>query len=165
MLERLIAERLVHSRMRKMNESATNYQKQVEKILNYQLGSYEQGVRVESAEVISETPDTVTLKVDYSVDIRIPMVDPEDGRTYYEDETEYRSRTMTIDLDELGESIEDSDSGRVKLKYWTDVWNMIDKFGIEDWEDHDTYISVSEESFQKMLDGSKNKAYIMNLKK
>lgn len=59
---------------------------------------------------------------------------------------------------------ESSDIGRVKLKYWTDTWNMIQKFDIDDWEDHDDYISVSKESFEKMLNGSKNKRYIMNLR-
>lgn len=52
----------------------------------------------------------------------------------------------------------------VKLKHTIDTWNMIEKYGIEDYEDHDRYILVSEESYKKMLDGSKNKRYIMDLK-
>lgn len=175
--ERYIAERLVRNRMKKSHklfESSEkvprSYYKKVEYILNHRLGSYETGVRVENIDIISETPGTITLKVDYQVGIQIPMVDPEDGRTYYETDSEYRSQTMTFDFDELDESdrivpSRDPDYEEpVKLKCIIDTWNMIDKYGIEDWEDHDSYISVSKDSYEKMLNGSKNKRYIMNLR-
>lgn len=75
---------------------------------------------------------------------------------------------MRLRLRQLNEEqdLEESavDSERVKLKYWTDTWNMLDKYGIKDWEDHDNYISVSKASYEKMLNGSKNKSYIMNLR-
>ena len=98
------------------------------------------------------------------------MYDPEDRRTYYETDTEYRTQTMTFDFDELDESGRivpgrDHDYEEpVKLKYISDTWNMIDKYGIEDWEDHDSYISISKDSYEKMLNGAKNKRYIMNLR-
>lgn len=93
--------------MRESTEPAPrSYYKKVEDILNHQLGSYETGVDVENIEIISETPGTITLKVEYEVRVQIPMVDPEDGRTYYEQEVEYRTRTMTFDFDELDESVD-----------------------------------------------------------
>ena len=87
-----------------------------------------------------------------SIDLlnQLLMYDPEDRRTYYETDTEYRTQTMTFDFDELDESDRiipgrDPDYGKpVKLKYISDTWNMINKYGIEDWEDHDSYISVIE---------------------
>lgn len=89
-----------------LKEDATaDYRKEVEDILNHQLGSYETGVKVLGIKVKSETPGTVTLDVEYDVNIQIPMVDSEDGRTYYEQEVEYRRRTMTIDAPELNESV------------------------------------------------------------
>lgn len=65
-------------------------------------------------------------------------------------------------MKKINESSGDPD--RVKLKYWTDVWNLIDKYGIKDWEDHDSYISISKASYEKILNGAKNKRYIMNLR-
>lgn len=109
--ERYIVERLVHNRMKKSHKlfessekAPRSYYKKVEYILNHRLGSYETGVSVENIDIISETPGTITLKVDYEVDIQIPIVDPEDKRTYYETDSEYRSQTMTFDFDELDES-------------------------------------------------------------
>lgn len=203
--ERYIAERLVHNRMKnRLRESQRSvpdsYYKKIAYILNHRLGQYESYVNVGDIDVISETPGNITLKVTYSVDVQIPMYDPEDRRTYYETDTEYRTQTMTFDFDELDESgrivpgrdergnrvnwidndvlvsdderrSADPNPGRdpdyeepVKLKYISDTWNMIDKYGIEDWEDHDSYISVSKDSYEKMLNGSKNKRYIMNLR-
>lgn len=51
-----------------------------------------------------------------------------------------------------------------ELRNIIDTWNMIEKFGIKSFEstDHDT-VKVSNEDFQKMLDGSANKKYIKNL--
>ena len=110
--ERYIAERLVRNRMKKSHklfESSEkvprSYYKKVEYILNHRLGSYETGVSVENIDIISETPGTITLKVMYSVDVQIPMYDPEDRRTYYETDTEYRTQTMTFDFDELDEDL------------------------------------------------------------
>lgn len=203
--ERYIVERLVHNRMKnRIRESQRSvpdsYYKKVAYILNHRLGQYESYVNVGDIDVISETPGNITLKVTYSVDVQIPMYDPEDRRTYYETDTEYRTQTMTFDFDELDESDRivpgrdergnrvnwidndvlvsdderrnaDPNPGRdpdyeepVKLKYISDTWNMIDKYGIDDWEDHDSYISVSKDSYEKMLNGSKNKRYIMNLR-
>ena len=173
--ERYIVERLVHNRMKnRIRESQRSvpdsYYKKVAYILNHRLGQYESYVNVGDIDVISETPGNITLKVTYSVDVQIPMYDPEDRRTYYETDTEYRTQTMTFDFDELDESDRivpgrDPDYEEpVKLKYISDTWNMIDKYGIEDWEDHDSYISVSKDSYEKMLNGSKNKRYIMNLR-
>lgn len=47
-----------------------------------------------------------------------------------------------------------------------DTWNMLDKFGIDDYEqDKNNYnILISDKDFQRMLDGSKNKKYIEGLK-
>ena len=241
-MERYIAERLVHNRMKnRIRESQRSvpdsYYKKIAYILNHRLGQYESYVNVGDIDVISETPGNITLKVTYSVDVQIPMYDPEDRRTYYETDTEYRTQTMTFDFDELDESVDNNSmecvipvcfgyevwqqgdkyfvlngegdtvyttnstfnakkwckehktsnkwradskwdwsrsdeldesdhivSDRVKLKYWTDVWNLIDKYGIEDWEDHDSYITISKASYEKMLNGSKNKRYIMNLR-
>ncbi len=167
-MERYIAERLVHNRMKnRIRESQRSvpdsYYKKIAYILNHRLGQYESYVNVGDIDVISETPGNITLKVTYSVDVQIPMYDPEDRRTYYETDTEYRTQTMTFDFDELDES-DHIVSDRVKLKYWTDVWNLIDKYGIKDWEDHDSYISISKDSYEKMLNGAKNKRYIMNLR-
>ena len=253
--ERYIAERLVHNRMKnRLRESQKSvpdsYYKKVAYILHHRLGRYESYVNVGDIDVISETPGNITLKVTYSVDVQIPMYDPEDRRTYYETDTEYRTQTMTFDFDELDESVDNnsmecvipvcfgyevwqqgdkyfilngegdtvyttnstfnakkwckehktsnkwradskwdwsrSDESKssarlyppvnedlsidddpeepVKLKYISDTWNMIDKYGIEDWEDHDSYISVSKDSYEKMLNGSNNKRYIMNLR-
>lgn len=110
--ERYIAERLVRNRMKKSHklfESSekvpNSYYKKVEYILNHRLGSYETGVRVENIDIISETPGTITLKIMYSVDVQIPVYDPEDRRTYYETDTEYRTQTMTFDFDELDEDL------------------------------------------------------------
>lgn len=204
--EREIAERLVRNRMknriRESQESVPDsYYQKVAKILNHRLGRYESHVNVGDIDIISRTPDTITLEVMYSVDVQIPMYDPEDRRTYYETDNEYRTQTITFDFDELDESDRivpgrdargnrvnwidngdvlvsdeerrnaDPNPGRdpdyeepVKLKYISDTWNMIDKYGIKDWEDHDSYISVSKDSYEKMLNGSKNKRYIMNLR-
>lgn len=110
--ERYIAERLFHNRMKKSHKlfessekAPRSYYKKVEYILNHRLGSYETGVSVENIDIISETPGTITLKVDYEVDIQIPIVDPEDKRTYYEQDSEYRTQTMTFDFDELNEDL------------------------------------------------------------
>lgn len=107
--ERYIAERLVHNRMKnRIRESQRSvpdsYYKKVAYILNHRLGQYESYVNVGDIDVISETPGNITLKVTYSVDVQIPMYDPEDRRTYYEADTEYRTQTMTFDFDELDES-------------------------------------------------------------
>lgn len=102
-VERSIAERLVRNRMKKINESTDNneYTKSVEKFLNYNLGAYETGAKVLDVKVISKTPNTVTLNVEYSVTIRIPIVDPEDHSEYYGEEVEYRRHTMVFDLKDL----------------------------------------------------------------
>lgn len=51
-----------------------------------------------------------------------------------------------------------------ELREIIDTWNMIEKFGISNWTttDHGT-VKISDEDFQKMLDGSTNKRYINNL--
>lgn len=126
--ERYIVERLVHNRMKKSHKlfessekAPRSYYKKVEYILNHRLGSYETGVSVENIDIISETPGTITLKVDYEVDIQIPIVDPEDKRTYYETDSEYRSQTMTFDFDELDESV--SDRTLKRISYTTEFDN------------------------------------------
>lgn len=108
--ERYIVERLVHNRMKnRIRESQRSvpdsYYKKVAYILNHRLGQYESYVNVGDIDVISETPGNITLKVTYSVDVQIPMYDPEDRRTYYETDTEYRTQTMTFDFDELDEDL------------------------------------------------------------
>ena len=119
-MSRLIAQRLVHQRMNESKGVAPSkeYYKKVEDILNHRLGSYETGVSIEDIQMLSETPGTITLEVEYSVDIRIPMLDPEDKRTYYENDTEYRTQTMTLDLKDLDEdlSLED-DPEETEQKY------------------------------------------------
>ena len=98
---REISERLVRNKMkyRRVRESRdlSSYEKEAERMLNLSLGSHETGVTVEEIQVISETPDTITFKVDYSVDIRIPSYDEESENTYYEDDVEYRTRTLVIE--------------------------------------------------------------------
>lgn len=44
-----------------------------------------------------------------------------------------------------------------------DTWNMIEKFGITEYTTTERTIEISDEDFQKMLDGSLNKRYINNL--
>ena len=84
-----------------MNEAAEinqDHKRQIEDILNHQLYGNESDMRVTDMELVSQTPENITYKVEYEVNIRIPYVDYGDNRTYYEDEVEYRTRTMTIDL-------------------------------------------------------------------
>lgn len=120
-MERYIAERLVHNRMKnRIRESQRSvpdsYYKKVAYILNHRLGRYESYVNVGDIDVISETPGNITLKVTYSVDVQIPMYDPEDRRTYYETDTEYRTQTMTFDFDELDESDHPANGPRIGSK-------------------------------------------------
>ena len=106
-MNRSIAERLVHQRMKKLHEAKApiGYSREVEKILNLRLGDYETGVTVEDTEVLAETSDTITLRVEYSVDVRIPTYEEEDGSTHYEDNTEYRTQTITLKKNGLKEDL------------------------------------------------------------
>lgn len=107
-----IADALVRNRMRRMSEARgdkapSEYLDQAEKVLNYRLGQYETGVKVLGGRILHEAPGKVTLKVEYDVNVRIPIVDPEDHSTYYEDEVDYRTQILTIDLEDAGELEED----------------------------------------------------------
>jgi hypothetical protein len=44
-----------------------------------------------------------------------------------------------------------------------DTWNMIEKFGITEYTTTNSTIEISDEDFQKILNGSLNKKYINNL--
>lgn len=44
-----------------------------------------------------------------------------------------------------------------------DTWNMIEKFGITEYTTTNSTIEISDENFQKILNGSLNKKYINNL--
>lgn len=108
-MNRFIAERLTRRRLHESMRSSRDYLEPVEDILNHQLSSYETRAKVEDMQVISETPDTVTLRVEYSVDVKIPMADEEDGSIYYEYDTEYRSRIMTLEPSDLNEDASSED--------------------------------------------------------
>lgn len=109
-----IAEALVRNRMKqRMYESnservAPEDIKKLETMLNYQLGDYETGVRVTGAKVVSQTPKTTTYKVDYDVDVKIPIIDPQDHQEYYENEIESRSRTITLDRESKESDVNES---------------------------------------------------------
>lgn len=128
-VERSIAERLVRNRMReRMNEAEVlpaprKYYKQVEDILNNRLGNYERGVKVTDLKILDETPGTITFKVEYTVEVRIPVIDPEDpdGGLYYEDDLEYRTQTLTIDTEELDEDVD-----------YDDIQSKVEKIAKED---------------------------------
>ena len=98
-MNRLIAERLVRTRMKeRLEESRIPYRK-VRDYLMHQLGDGETGISVDDIKIIEETPDSMTLEVEYEVYVQIPIVDPEDKSTYYEEESEFRKRTITFDKD------------------------------------------------------------------
>lgn len=132
-MERLIAERLLRSRMKKAYESAVfdtvpkRYYTKVESILNHRLGNYETGVKVLNLRVLQEAPGVITFKVEYSVDIKLPIVDPEDQSTYYETETEYREQTMTIDTDELEES-----KVQERMSYEDDIIDKVEDIALDE---------------------------------
>ena len=50
-----------------------------------------------------------------------------------------------------------------ELKNTIDTWNVIEKYDITDYTSTDHIITISDDDFQKMLYGSKNKSYIKNL--
>lgn len=53
---------------------------------------------------------------------------------------------------------------KVALKEISDSWNMIDKYNIDyDYKSGSNVIYISKADYQKMLNASKNKAYIKNL--
>lgn len=55
------------------------------------------------------------------------------------------------------------DEEKVYLKDIIDTWNMLEKYGIKDYEaDHD--IAISKRDYEKMLNGTRNKSYIKNLR-
>ena len=96
-LSRLIAQKIVAQKLKESKES-NSYKDMAYEYLNHHLGTYETHVTVEDVDVLSETPSTVTLRVEYSVGVSIPMYDPEDERTYNEVDTEYRTQTLTLEL-------------------------------------------------------------------
>lgn len=99
-----IIKRLLESHKRRLNENASElneYKDKIEKILNHELGSYESSIDVEDLEIVSQTTETITFKVEYAVAIQIPMQDNEDGNIYIESDTEFRTRTMSIDRKDL----------------------------------------------------------------
>ena len=52
-----------------------------------------------------------------------------------------------------------------ELRNIIDTWNMLEKFGIDEYTSTDDSVEIKEEDFQRMLNGSKNKRYINNLLK
>lgn len=98
-----IAEALVRNRMRKrVNESVgetapTEYIKKAENILNHKLYPFETGITVTDAKIIDENPKTVTMEVSYEVHVQIPQYDSETSSVYYENDTEYFTRIMSIE--------------------------------------------------------------------
>ena len=50
-----------------------------------------------------------------------------------------------------------------ELRDIIDTWNMIQKFDIEDCEQIGNSIIISDREYYRMLDGSVNKQYIINL--
>ena len=99
-----IADALVRNRMKRLQESkgaeyiTDDVYRRVEGTLNHSLGLYESGASVEEISMVSKTDKFMTVKVKYSVDIRIPIVDPEDHSTYYETDTEYRTRVLNLEM-------------------------------------------------------------------
>lgn len=109
-----IAEALVRNRLHKrLNESDAprDYKKQVADILNYRLGNNESYATVRSVNVIASSPEADTLRVEYDVNIRVPLYDNETGRTYYEDEVDSREQLLVLDKSSKNESLsEDTDT-------------------------------------------------------
>lgn len=50
-----------------------------------------------------------------------------------------------------------------RLKDIIDTWNMLEKFNIENYNVVNGAVEITDDDFQKMLDGCKNKKYINNL--
>ena len=98
-LSQIIAEKLVHTRLKESED--IQYKNKVESYLNHRLSDYETGVSVDTIKIISEAPNTITMKVDYSVDINIPYYDEETQSTIYEQETDSRSEIIVFSYDEL----------------------------------------------------------------
>lgn len=54
----------------------------------------------------------------------------------------------------------------VKLKDIIDTWNMIEKYDIQEFQiTFNHSIIISQDDYNRMLEGAKNKQYIKNLKK
>ena len=60
------------------------------------------------------------------------------------------------------ESLKNYDDVR-KMKNIVYVWNLIEKFKIEDYDEYDDYIIISGKDYRKIYNNSKNKKYIHNL--
>lgn len=55
---------------------------------------------------------------------------------------------------------------QIELRNIIDTWNMIDKYNVIAYKEKDsTTILVSEADYNRMLNASKNKEYIKNLRK
>lgn len=98
-LSKSISEKLVRMKMDKLKEGSVTKElyKKVEDLLNHRLSSYETNVYVDSIEIVSETPESLALKVDYTVDVKIPILDPEDHSVYHEYDNEYRTQTIVLE--------------------------------------------------------------------
>lgn len=53
----------------------------------------------------------------------------------------------------------------VELREVIDTWNVIEKFNITDYECINSTVRINESDYNKILDGSVNKAYIKGLRK
>lgn len=103
-----IVKRLMGKYKEALTESkdSTDYRAKIEKILKYRLGTYETSVSVSSVVKVGETPKEISFKVEYKVDVNIPVgYDPETGSTDFEFDTEYREDVITLNKEELSESL------------------------------------------------------------
>ena len=55
---------------------------------------------------------------------------------------------------------------QIELRNIIDTWNMIDKYNVIDYKEKDSIsILVSEAEYNRMMNASKNKEYIKNLRR
>lgn len=53
----------------------------------------------------------------------------------------------------------------VELKEIIDSWNIIEKYDVQEYQVGNNSIIISQDDYNRMLEGAKNKQYIKNLKK